>query len=273
MEKPNLLSSDLLDILFEYRNKMYGAYELRRSYPKRIAWALGGMLMFCLLFVVVTVIANAKRTTRVADIATVVELMDYKDEKKPEEPVPPPKKEEVKIKETQYTQPRIVADELVKEEDEIKEVEILEETKIGTANVEGDIDKGIVAPPVEPALNIGNKPNVEKDIDGRFNTVQIEARFPGGNEAWAKYLTSHLNSDIPGQNGAPPAKYKVVVSFIVDKNGNISDVRAENDPGYGTATEAIRVIQKGPKWVPAEQNGQQVVYRQKQAITFEVNQE
>jgi protein TonB len=59
-----------------------------------------------------------------------------------------------------------------------------------------------------------------------------------------------------------------VVSFIVDKSGVISDVKAENDPGYGTVAEAIKVIRKGPNWMPAEQNGNKVIYRQKQNITF-----
>ena len=71
-------------------------------------------------------------------------------------------------------------------------------------------------------------------------------------------------------NGAPPGNYTVVVSFLVDKEGNISEVKAENDPGYGTADEAVRVIQRGPKWKPAVQNGRNVIYRQRQSITFQV---
>ena len=65
----------------------------------------------------------------------------------------------------------------------------------------------------------------------------------------------------------------VTVSFLVDKNGNISQVQALNDPGYGCAQEAVRVIQKGPKWTPAIQNGRNVIYRQKQSITFQVSEQ
>ena len=75
------------------------------------------------------------------------------------------------------------------------------------------------------------------------------------------------------RNGGPPGKYTVVLSFIVDKEGGISNVKAENDPGYGTAEEAIRMIKKGPSWVPAVQNGKKVVYRQKQPITFVISEE
>ncbi len=62
----------------------------------------------------------------------------------------------------------------------------------------------------------------------------------------------------------------MVVSFIVDKEGNVSDVKAENDPGYGTKDEAVKLIVKGPKWLPAIQNGKKVIYRHKQPIIFVV---
>jgi protein TonB len=65
----------------------------------------------------------------------------------------------------------------------------------------------------------------------------------------------------------------VIVSFVVDKTGMISDVQAENDPGFGTKAEAIRAIRKGPNWIPAEQNGRKVIYRQKQSISFRVSEE
>jgi protein TonB len=161
----------------------------------------------------------------------------------------------------------------VKPKDEIKEVEKLEDTKIGTINQEGAKDEGLVAPPVEKSTGVVQAPKVEEDYDKVFTVVQIPAEFPGGLPAWQKYLERNLNRDLPVENGAPPGKYTVVVSFIVSKTGDISDVQAENDPGYGTKAEAIRVIQKGPKWKPAVQNGRQVIYRHKQAITFVVSED
>ena len=98
--------------------------------------------------------------------------------------------------------------------------------------------------------------------------VQIPAEFPGGIKGWSKYLERNLNSSLPVDNGAPSGRYTVVVSFTVNKAGVISDVVAENDPGYGTKNEAIRVIAKGPNWKPAVQNGRNVIYRHKQSITF-----
>ena len=101
--------------------------------------------------------------------------------------------------------------------------------------------------------------------------VQKPAEFPGGQKGWINYLERNMNRDLPIANGAPIGKYSVVVSFIVDKEGNVNDVKAENDPGYGTKEEAIRVIKNGPKWVPATQNGSNVNYRHRHAIVFLVS--
>jgi hypothetical protein len=81
-------------------------------------------------------------------------------------------------------------------------------------------------------------------------------------------LERNLDINVIRKNGGPAGKYTVVVTFIVDKSGNISDITAENDPGYGTKEEAIRVIEKGPRWKPAIQNGETVIYRHRQSITF-----
>ncbi len=109
-----------------------------------------------------------------------------------------------------------------------------------------------------------------EDYDKVFTVVQIPAEFPGGLSAWTQYLKRNLNSDIPVKNNAPSGKYTVIVSFIVDKNGSVSNVKTENDPGYGTAEEAMRMIKKGPIWKPAVQNGRNVIYRARQQVTFNV---
>ena len=276
MDVRKILSADILDIIFEGRNKSYGAYDLRKTYNKRITYALIGTLIICALLVISSVVANSSNKKAVEMIAQDVNLENMKqEEKKPEPPPPPPppKQEPPKVEITKFTPPKIVKDEEVKEKDEIKEVEKLEDTKIGTVNQEGTKDEGIVAPPVETGTGKVEAPKQEEDYDKVFTVVQIPAEFPGGLPAWTKYLERNLNRDLPVNNGAPPGKYTVVVSFIVDKNGGISEVQAENDPGYGTKEEAVRVIKKGPSWKPAVQNGRNVIYRHKQSITFQVSEE
>ncbi|MBI2284771.1 MAG: energy transducer TonB [Bacteroidetes bacterium] len=269
MEKSQILSADILDILFDGRNKMYGAYALRKTYQQRMLFALSAMLLLCLLVVAGSLLANGKKNRAPAELVTVVELENFK----PEEPKPIPKQEPLKVEMAKVTPPRIVADDQVKAEDEVKEIDQLENTRIGTINQEGPKDEGVVAPPVEKTTGVVENFRETDEMDKVFASVQIEAQFLGGIAAWRKYLERNLNQDIAAQNGAPPADYSVLVSFIVDREGNISDVRAENDPGYGTRAEAIRVIQKSPRWTPAVQNGRHVIYRQKQKITFRVEEQ
>jgi len=275
MDINKILSADILDILFDGRNKQYGAYDLRKTYSKRITYALVGTMVICLLLVVGSIIANSTKKSKAEIVIAEVNLENVKEEKKPEPPPPPPppKQEPPKVEMAKFTPPKIVKDEEVKPDEEIKEVEKLEDTKIGTINQEGAKDDGIVAPLVEKGSGVVEAPKQEEDYDKVFTVVQIAAEFPGGLPAWTKYLESNLNRDLPVENGAPPGKYTVVVSFIVSKTGDISDVTAENDPGYGTKAEAIRVITKGPKWKPAVQNGRNVIYRHKQSITFQVSEE
>jgi N-acetylmuramoyl-L-alanine amidase len=106
-----------------------------------------------------------------------------------------------------------------------------------------------------------------------FTAVQEEPKFDGGKDAWAKFLQENLNKSLPVDKGAPPGKYTVVLSFIVDTKGKVSNVEAENDPGYGTAEEAVRVMKLSPNWIPAKQNGKPVVYKHKHTITYVISEE
>jgi protein TonB len=170
-----------------------------------------------------------------------------------------------------FTPPKIVKDEEVRKEDEVKEQEKLDDVKIASVDQEGR-KEDVVAPPVEQSTGAPAEIPAEQ-TDIIFTSVQIQSTFPGGAGEWTKFLTRTLNRDLPIENGAPPGIYKVVVSFVVARDGSISDVKAENDPGYGTAAEAVRVIKKGPNWTPAEQNGHKVIYRHKQVIGFQVTED
>ena len=98
------------------------------------------------------------------------------------------------------------------------------------------------------------------------------AYFQGGIKGWQYYLERSLDRDVAVRKGAPAGKYTVYVVFVIDKDGRVTDVKAENDPGYGTKEEAERVIAKGPNWEPAIQYNRPVMYRHKQGITFAVSQ-
>lgn len=101
-----------------------------------------------------------------------------------------------------------------------------------------------------------------------FDRVEVEASFPGGSDTWRKYLEKNLNASIPMENNAPMGLYRVLVQFVVDKQGNVSDIKPLTDHGYGMEAEVIRVILKQPKWLPAMQNGRTVKAYRKQPVTF-----
>lgn len=121
-------------------------------------------------------------------------------------------------------------------------------------------------------VTIADAKIVEEKVagDSVFRKVEIEASFPGGDRLWRSYLERNCNAQIPSDNYAPPGAYTVIVQFIVDKNGDISDVRALTKHGFGMEEEVVRLISKGPKWQPAILNGKPVKAYRKQPLTFQV---
>ena len=269
------MSADILDIIFEGRNKDYGAYELRKTYNKRLAIAIVSMTVFIVLLFAGYLLANNFGDQEQAKEVVVqdVELENIQEERPEEPPPPPPPKppEPPKVEMTKFTPPVIVKDEEVKKEDIPPEVEKLEDTKIDVISQEGVKDEGIAAPVVDEGKAVVQAPVDETNYDQTFTKVEVEASFPGGEGQWRKFLERNLNASAPVDNGAPPGSYTVQVQFIVDKEGNVSDVKALSSHGYGMEEEAVRVIKRGPKWTPAIQNGRQVKAYRKQPITFVVS--
>src|SRR6187549_2601322 len=248
MEINKILSSDILDLLFEDRNKAYGAYELRKTYKKRLTIALLCTAAVALLALGGSFLASSlkKNAGKVQVRELTLTELKQEEEKKPEPPPPPPPKQEPpKVEMTKFTPPKIVKDEEVKKEEIPPEVKELEDTKIDVVSQEGIKDEGLA-----PAV--------------------VDESFKGGERAWRKYLENNLDPNVPVENGASEGTYTVIVQFIVDKEGKISDVKAISNHGHGMEEEAIKVIKKGPDWVPAIQNGRQVKAYRKQPITFVV---
>lgn len=276
MEANKILSADVLDIIFDGRNKDYGAYDLRKTYNRRIVRALIITGSIALLALLGSVLASTLKDKNDAKLKiNEMTLQEVKQEEKkeppPPPPPPPPKQEPPKVEMKQFTPPVIKKDEEVEKPPPPQEE--LKEAKIDVVNVEGIKDMGIVAP-VE--IDQGKQIVEVKKVDDEnkiFDKVEIEASFPGGDKKWRQYLERNANGQVATDNGAPEGVYTTVVQFVVDKEGNISDVRALTNHGYGMEEEAMRVIKKGPKWSPAIQNGRQVKAYRKQPITFQVQSE
>ena len=97
-----------------------------------------------------------------------------------------------------------------------------------------------------------------------------EAHFPGEEKSWRRFLEKNLNPHVPIKNRAPEGMYMVMVQFVVDKEGSISDIKPLTKFGFGMEEEVIRILKKSPKWVPAIQFGRNVKAYRKQPVTFMV---
>ena len=91
-----------------------------------------------------------------------------------------------------------------------------------------------------------------------YTKVEFKTAFPGGDSAWVKSIEKDINQSIGVGKRIKKGKYIVSVKFILSKDGNLSDIACENDPGFGMCGEVIRVLKKTKKWVPAEQRGKVV---------------
>jgi hypothetical protein len=106
-----------------------------------------------------------------------------------------------------------------------------------------------------------------------FQNVEVEASYPDGMDGWRKFLEKNLKPTTPVDNGAPVGIYRVIVQFIVDKNGSVSDVKALTNFGWGMENEVVRLIKRSGKWTPAIQNGRPVNAYRKQPVTFQVEED
>ncbi len=271
MDSNQILKSDILDIIFDGRNKEYGAYDLRRTYNRRIAMALIGMVAILLLLFVGQLLAN--KLNKKADAKEMVVDESTLQQLKPNEPPPPPPPPPPKlpppppVATVQFTPPKVVKDEeVIKPPPEVKEIE---EAKIDIKTQEGVKDVGIIAPPSEEVGTQVVSAPVEKkeDEDKIFTKVEVEASFPGGQAAWSKYVRRAIEAELDEFTDNDFGT--CVVKFVVDKQGNVSDVQATTMKGSKLAEIAVNAIRKGPKWIPAQQNGRYVNAYRLQPVTLQ----
>lgn len=272
MEANKILSADILDLIFEDRNKEYGAYDLRKTYNRRIKRALIITASVAILAIGGSLLSSKLNNQNGKKVnMQEITLADIKqEEEKPEPPPPPPPKQEPpKVEMKQFTPPVIKKDEEVEKPPPPQEE--LKEAKIDVINQEGIKDLNIATPTQIDEGKQVIEAKKEDDENKIFDKVEIEAQFPGGDSKWRQYLERNCNGQVASDEGAPAGTYTTVIQFVVDKEGNISDVRALTNHGYGMEDEAMRVIKKGPKWTPAVQNGRHVKAYRKQPITFVVS--
>ena len=249
--KLDIFTNQWLEIVFEGRNKVYGAYELRKSNNKTAVKALViGAIVFALavsLPLIVSLLPDSSEADEVLDTKIVsIKLPPKEDIKKniPPPPPPPPKVDQQK-----FVKPVVAKAEEVTEEPP-KTVE-LKDKKLGAVTIKGDPDAVLTVEPV----GTGTAAVVEEVDNQIYNTAGIEVKpdFPGGINKFYKFVGD--NYQTPEEDGL---KGKVYVTFVVEKDGSLTDIKVIRDIGYGTGKEAIRVLKKSPKWSPGVQNGKPV---------------
>lgn len=267
MQTNNILSAPLIDLIFDGRNKDYGAYELRKTYDRRVTKSLIITFTIVSLAITGTVLANSfKKNQPARFVFTEHHLIAIKpDEKPPELEEPDRKPEEPKVKTEKFTDLKMVEDHEVT--DNPPPQEILSISKIGVQDIDGLPDEHIASPETPGDRREIIEINTIKENNDPVSIVEIDAKFTGN---WENFLRRNLNPGVPIDNNAPAGTYSIIIQFVVDKEGNVSDIKPLTNHGYGMEEEAIRVLKKATKWEPAIQNGYVVKAYRRQPITFQV---
>lgn len=266
MEANKILKAPLIDLVFDNRNKEYGAYQLRVTYPERIKRSLLITFGFSVLVFAGTVLASTGKKEKVQNFTGREYNMTAIEPKQDmPEPLPPPERKPLEPppqeRTVKLTTPTL-ADEVPDPPPTQDNASI---SNIGNVNLDGVDPTGIVDDtPIPGTGDIIETPVKEPEI---FDKVEVPAKYDGD---WARYLTRNLRAEVPVDNNAPAGKYKVQVKFVVDTDGTISDIIALTDVGYGMEKEAIRVLKQSKKWIPAFQNTRHVKAYHIQNIVFEV---
>jgi protein TonB len=250
--KLDIIKNQWLDIVFEGRNKIYGAYELRKSNSKTTIKALIiGSVIFAFAVaapLIASFLPDSSEEDANKDIKiATVKLPPKKEEVKPNQPPPPPPPP--KVDQVKFVKPVVAKANEVTEDP--PKIEDLKDKKVGSETIKGDPDAVLT---VDEPVGTGTAAVVEED-NQVYNTAGIEVKpdFPGGIEKFYKFVGNNYKT--PEEEGL---KGKVYVTFVVEKDGSLTDIKVLRDIGYGTGAEAIRVLKKCPRWTPGEQNGKKV---------------
>ena len=278
----NLSSREWCDLVFEGKNKDFGAYIIRTESTKRhnlaVLWALiGAVAVAALTFGLMKAnqYLEERRLAALQDQKTyIVDFTPETEEQQPEQQIIEPEEPEVLeevLSSVKVTELQIVDDDKVRPEDEILTQEEIEETNkaFGQTNVDNGQDERdkfqtavtdvVVEKPVE-------KP--KEAVAQVFHSVEQMPQFPGGEAALMKYLQSHINyPPMAVENGV---QGRVVVQFVVDKTGKVGEVVVVRNVDKDLDKEAVRVCKSLPKFTPGRQNGQAVAVWYTLPVTFKL---
>ena len=253
--KLDLLDQKWIDVVFAGRNKAYGAYELRRDNGRNTRNALIiGVVIFVvaisfntILNMIAGFIPKGKDKVKITNVVLSPPPVDLK---KPPPP-PPPDPPKPKVDQVKFPPPVVKPDIEVKEKPPtVKELEVADP---GQKNLKGDKDAAVT---IDEPVGTSDAKVTEEDPNKIFTAVEQVPEFPGGIEAFYKYLGKSIRYPaVAKENGT---QGRVIVSFVCEKDGSLTDVKVARDIGDGCGDEAVRVVKASPHWKPGIQNGRPV---------------
>ena len=267
----NLSSKEWCDLVFDGKNKDFGAYVIRTESAKRhnlaVLWTLIGAIIFGLLAFGLVKANKFLEERRLAgsQVQTTVFIDMTQDAEEPEpeqerleQPKPEVLPEEV-LNTIKVTELRIVEDENVNKEDEIKtqEEQFESEHSVGSVDFDKGTDSKNVIKEFKNEVVVEDKqPVMKAEPEKVFQSVEQMPQFPGGDAALMKFLSSHIN--YPPMAAENNVQGKVILQFVVEKDGKVGEVKLARSVDKDLDKEAIRVVKLLPKFTPGRQNGQPV---------------
>ncbi|MBR4650680.1 MAG: energy transducer TonB [Prevotella sp.] len=275
MAKIDLISNDWTDLVFEGRNQAYGAYQLRKGTSKRNIWAMVFVAAVAALAYIGLSAYNSYQEAQKARFEAEMEasLLEQKKEAKVERKQEAPKVEKAQVVERvkssiAFTPPVIKKDSEVRPEDELKTQDELKETKtaIGSFDVKGNDEGAEVLKAKEIIVQEVEKPKEEETKV--FDVVEQMPSFPGGMGALMQYLSSHIKYPVVAEENG--IQGRVICTFIVERDGSITDTRVARSVDPSLDKEAVRVINSMPRWIPGKQNGSACRVKFTLPVTFKL---
>ncbi len=275
MSKIDLVSNEWADLVFEGRNQDYGAYVLRKNTSKRNVLSLlivvaAGVLLYLGLNIVKKIQeSRAVANTQAIELSALNEKK--KEAKKIEKEVVKIEPEKVieKVKSSiKFTPPVIKKDEEVKDDNQI-DLQKIENTNttIGAFTVEGNDEVGGEVLKAKEEIAQPEPPKHEEE-NKVFDVVEQMPSFPGGMGALMSWLSQNIKYPvIAAENGV---QGRVIVQFVVEKDGSVTDVRVAKSVDPSLDKEAQRVVKAMPKWIPGKQNGSAVRVKYTVPVTFKL---
>ena len=274
MAKVDLIDNSWVDLVFEGKNQAYGAYQLRKDTGKRNIKALiiTVVTIVAIMLLVAAKVAIENQLNSHVAIETDVELSklaqkkETKVERKEQPKIEIERQVVEKVKSSvKFTAPEIKKDDEVNPEDEIKSQDDLSKTNtaIGSFDVKGnDEEGGEVLKAQQVAIDEAPKEEETKV----FDVVEQMPSFPGGDAELMKFLSTHIKYPVVAEENGNQGR--VIASFVVERDGSITDVKVIKSVDPSLDKEAIRVLKSMPKWIPGKQNGSTVRVKYTVPVTF-----